>query len=39
VDRLQELREIGAANFSVYLMHDDADATLDSYAKRVIGAV
>ena len=39
VDRLQELREIGAANFSVYLMHDAPDATLDAYAKRIIGSV
>jgi probable F420-dependent oxidoreductase len=39
LERLQELREIGADNFSVYLMHDDADATLESYAKRVIGSV
>jgi probable F420-dependent oxidoreductase len=39
VDRLAELREIGADNFSVYLMHDDADATLDAYASEVIGAV
>jgi probable F420-dependent oxidoreductase len=39
LDRLRELREIGAGNFSVYLMHDDADTTLDAYAKHVIGAV
>jgi probable F420-dependent oxidoreductase len=39
LDRLRELREIGADNFSIYLMHDDADATLDAYAKQVIGAV
>ena len=39
LERLQELRGIGADNFSVYLMHDDADATLESYAKRVIGSV
>jgi probable F420-dependent oxidoreductase len=39
LERLQELREIGADNFSVYLMHDDADATLEAYAKRVIGSV
>src|ERR1700742_3677709 len=39
LDRLRELREIGADNFSVYLMHDDADATLDAYAKHVIGTV
>src|SRR5258708_39965649 len=38
LERLQELREIGADNFSVYLMHDGADATLESYAKRVIGS-
>ena len=38
-DRLAELREIGADNFSVYLMHDDADATLDAYAQRIIGQV
>jgi probable F420-dependent oxidoreductase len=38
LDRLRELREIGADNFSVYLMHDDADATLDAYAQHVIGA-
>jgi probable F420-dependent oxidoreductase len=37
LDRLAELREIGADNFSVYLMHDDADATLDAYAQHVIG--
>ncbi len=39
LDRLQELREIGADNFSVYLMHDDTDATLDTYAKHVIGQI
>jgi probable F420-dependent oxidoreductase len=39
VDRLAELREIGVDNFSVYLMHDAQDATLDAYASRVIGAV
>jgi probable F420-dependent oxidoreductase len=37
LDRLAELREIGADNFSVYLMHDDADATLDTYAQHIIG--
>ena len=39
VDRLAELREIGADNFSVYLMHDAQDATLDAYARNVIGTV
>ena len=39
LDRLRELREIGAGNFSVYLMHDGADTTLDAYAKHVIAQV
>jgi probable F420-dependent oxidoreductase len=39
VERLQELREIGADNFSIYLMHDAGEATLDAYAKRIIGSV
>jgi probable F420-dependent oxidoreductase len=38
-DRLAELREIGAGNFSVYLMHDDADTTLNAYAQHLIGQV
>jgi hypothetical protein len=37
--RLAKLREIGADNFSVYLMHDAQDATLDAYASHVIGAL
>jgi probable F420-dependent oxidoreductase len=39
IDRLAELREIGADNFSVYLMHDAEDSTLDAYAARIVGAV
>jgi probable F420-dependent oxidoreductase len=39
IDRLAELREIGADNFSVYLMHDAEDSTLDAYATRIVGAV
>jgi probable F420-dependent oxidoreductase len=38
-DRLAELREIGAGNFSVYLMHDDSGTTLDAYAQHIIGQV
>ncbi len=38
-DRLAELREIGADNFSVYLMHDDAGTTLNAYAQHLIGQV
>jgi len=39
VERLAELREIGVGNFSVYLMHDAQEATLDAYASHVIGTV
>jgi probable F420-dependent oxidoreductase len=39
LDRLAELREVGAGNFSVYLMHDEEDATLDAYAAHVIPAL
>src|SRR6266550_5523878 len=39
VDRLAELREIGAGNFSVYLMHDAQEATLDAYTNHVVGKV
>ena len=37
VERLHELRELGVSNFSVYLMHDNQDSTLDAYSTRVIG--
>lgn len=39
LDRLAELREIGADQFAVYLMHDAADATLDAYANKIVSAV
>jgi probable F420-dependent oxidoreductase len=39
VERLQELRELGADHFSVYLMHDAPEPTLDAYAKHIIGSV
>ena len=39
LERLAELREIGADQFAVYLMHDAPEKTLDSYAAKVIGAV
>jgi probable F420-dependent oxidoreductase len=38
-ERLAELHEIGADNFSVYLMHDAGEATLATYAHSVIGSV
>jgi probable F420-dependent oxidoreductase len=36
VDRLQELREIGADQFAVYLMHDEEEKTLAAYSDDVI---
>jgi alkanesulfonate monooxygenase SsuD/methylene tetrahydromethanopterin reductase-like flavin-dependent oxidoreductase (luciferase family) len=39
LERLQELRELGADHFSVYLMHDAPEPTLDAYAKHIIGSV
>jgi probable F420-dependent oxidoreductase len=38
LERLAELREIGADNFSIYLMHDAEDSTLDAYAARIVGS-
>ena len=38
-DRLAELREIGADNFSIYLMHDAPEATLAAYESAIIGNV
>ncbi|CAM3860597.1 TIGR03842 family LLM class F420-dependent oxidoreductase [Kibdelosporangium persicum] len=32
VERLQELKELGVDQFSLYLMHDQRDETLDAYA-------
>jgi probable F420-dependent oxidoreductase len=39
VERLRELRDIGADQFALYLMHDDQQATLDAYGKEVIPAL
>ena len=36
VERLQELAELGVDQFSLYLMHDDREATLASYGAQVI---
>jgi probable F420-dependent oxidoreductase len=38
VERLRELASIGADQFAVYLMHDDAEATLDAYRDEIIPA-
>ena len=39
VQRIRELKELGAHQFSVYLQHDDIDATLAAYGNLVIPAV
>jgi probable F420-dependent oxidoreductase len=39
VARLNELRELGVDQFSLYLQHDAKDATLTAYGERVIPAV
>lgn len=36
VERLQELVELGVDQFSLYLMHDDREATLASYGSQII---
>ncbi|MBE8525549.1 TIGR03842 family LLM class F420-dependent oxidoreductase [Amycolatopsis sp. H6(2020)] len=36
VERLQELAELGVDQFSLYLMHDDREATLASYGAQII---
>ena len=39
IERLTELSRLGVDQFAVYLMHDSADETLDSYGSTVIPAV
>ena len=39
VDRLTELREIGADQFAVYLMHDEEEKTLAAYRDDIIPAL
>ena len=36
VERLQELAELGVDQFSLYLMHDDREATLAAYGSQII---
>ncbi len=36
IDKLVELRDLGVDHFSIYLMHDDEEATLDAYGQHVI---
>jgi alkanesulfonate monooxygenase SsuD/methylene tetrahydromethanopterin reductase-like flavin-dependent oxidoreductase (luciferase family) len=39
VDRLRELASLGASQFALYLMHDEADKTLAAYGADVIPAL
>ncbi|OLR94998.1 TIGR03842 family LLM class F420-dependent oxidoreductase [Actinokineospora bangkokensis] len=39
VERLQELKELGVDQFSLYLMHDDKEKTLAAYGDEVIPAL
>ncbi len=36
IDRLVELHELGVDHFSIYLMHDEQEATLDAYGEYVV---
>jgi len=39
IAQMEELRDIGVDQFSIYLMHDQKEQTLDAYGKRVIPAL
>ena len=39
VDKLREMKALGVDQFSLYLMHDDIEATLDTYGREIIPAV
>jgi hypothetical protein len=39
IERLRELRDIGADQFAVYLMHDDEEKTLAAYRDEIIPAL
>ncbi|MEM7286830.1 MAG: TIGR03842 family LLM class F420-dependent oxidoreductase [Actinomycetota bacterium] len=39
IERLQELEALGVDQFSIYLMHDQKDETLNAYGQRVIPAI
>ena len=36
IERLEELRELGADQFAIYLQHDAKDETLDAYAEHIL---
>lgn len=39
IAKLNQLRNLGADHFGVYLMHDDQDATLTAYGQKIIPAL
>jgi len=39
IARMEELRDVGVDQFSIYLMHDDQEGTLDAYGEAVIPAL
>ena len=39
INKLNELRDIGADHFGIYLMHDDQERTLRAYGESIIPAV
>ncbi len=39
IARMEELRDLGVDQFSIYLMHDQMEATLDAYGSHVIPAL
>jgi hypothetical protein len=38
-EKLSELSELGVDQFSLYLMHDDPEGTIDAYRQYIIGQV
>jgi probable F420-dependent oxidoreductase len=36
IERLEELRELGADQFAIYLQHDAKDETLDAYSEHIL---
>jgi alkanesulfonate monooxygenase SsuD/methylene tetrahydromethanopterin reductase-like flavin-dependent oxidoreductase (luciferase family) len=39
IERMQQLKDLGVDQFSIYLQHDDKDHTLQAYGDRVMPAV
>ncbi len=36
IDRLVELHDLGVTHFSIYLMHDEKEATIDAYGRYIL---